>query len=133
MSWYAAHVVMVVERKDPGQKHVPFWENIILVKAASEAEAFDRAEKRAREDEGDEDGSFRWDGHPARWVFGGIRKLTLCTDASKWPGDGSEVSYLEFEAPTREALARYLQGKPVSLRCIDRFPETGVSTPRLVS
>jgi hypothetical protein len=44
MRWFAAHIVMVVELKEQKQDHFPAWENVVLVKASSEAEAFRKAE-----------------------------------------------------------------------------------------
>ena len=134
MSWYAAHVVMMVERKERGQKHFPLWENIILLQAASEQEAFALAEKHGRGEEGDDDGTFRWDGHAARWVFAGVRKITACADASKKPGHGAEITYVEFEASSRENVAKFVEGKPVSLKVTDKFSDDEVpAVPRLVS
>jgi Domain of unknown function (DUF4288) len=46
MSWYAAHIVMVVKLKEQPQERYPIWENIVLLDAASDDEAFDRAEQR---------------------------------------------------------------------------------------
>jgi hypothetical protein len=47
MSWYAAHIVMRVKLKAGRQERFPVWENIILIQAGSEDEAFARAEQRA--------------------------------------------------------------------------------------
>src|SRR5262249_14552396 len=95
VSWYTAHIVMMVRFKEYPQEHFPIWENIVLLEANSDDGAFANAEERGREDEGDDDGTFRWGGKPATWVFAGVRKLTLCEDGRNRPEDGTELSYLE--------------------------------------
>ncbi len=121
MSWYAAHLVMYVKLKDHPQRQYPVWENIVLIQADSEDEAIAKGERRGHEDAGDDAGSFRWAGKPAEWVFGGVRKLTSCQDQEKRPADGTEVSYIELEAASKEALAKFIQGDPVSMRVADRL------------
>lgn len=121
MSWYSAHIVMVVELKDAVQEHYPAWENIILIEAANEEEAFRKAESRGRADEGDEGGSFRWGRKPARWAFAGVRKLTECATLTDRPGDGDEISFNELELPSREAVREFARGKRVDVSYNDRF------------
>jgi hypothetical protein len=87
-----------------------------LIKAESEGEVFAKAEQRGREEEGDDDGSFRWAGKPAMWVFAGVRKLTACQDDEKRPGNGTEVSFLEMEASSRVEIDKFLQGEAVCLK-----------------
>ncbi len=60
--WYAAHIVMYVKRKEDTGGKIPVWENILLIRASSEEEAFEKARQRGEEDEGDDDGTFRWGG-----------------------------------------------------------------------
>ena len=121
MSWYAAHLVMAVRLKSGRHKRVPIWENIVLIQADAEDDAFAKAEKRGRADEGDDDGSFTWDGEPAAWQFAGVRKLTACEPFDRRPGHLAEVSYLEFELASESALERYIQGESVELRSMDQF------------
>jgi hypothetical protein len=121
MSWFATHLVMYVKLKDHPQRNYPLWENILLIEADSEEDAFQKAEQRGREDAGDDDGSFRWGGKPAEWVFAGVRKLTTCQDNERRPKDGTEITYIEMEAASKEALAKFVQGDPVSMKIADRF------------
>ncbi len=121
MSWYAAHLILYVKLKDHPQKRFPLWENIVLIKADSEEEAFVKAEQRGREEEGDDDGSFRWGAKPAQWVFAGVRKLTTCQDADKRPTDGTEVSFIELEADSRETIKKLVAGQAVSVTVAERF------------
>ena len=120
MSWFTAHILLRVERKSQPQNRFRLWENIVRLQAKTEEEAFVKAERRGRE-EGDDDGSFRWGGQPARWVFAGVRKLTLCQDSDKRPRDGTEVSFNELEVGSEEAIGKLLAGQPVSVKIADKF------------
>jgi hypothetical protein len=121
MNWYAAHIVMFVEFKDAPQRHFPVWENIVLIPAESEDAAFEKAEKHGRMAEGDDDGKFRWGEHPAKWVFAGVRKLTESEAPGERPGDGTELSYTEFELESRDAVKKLVDGKPVQARFNDLY------------
>src|SRR3989442_6952758 len=68
-TWYAAHIVMYVTFKDGAQDHYPVWENIVLIEAPTEDEAFSKAEVIVRAGEGDSDGSFRSNDRPATCNF----------------------------------------------------------------
>lgn len=122
MTWYAAHLVLYVKLKRRRQTRFPVWENIVLIRAKTEEEAFAKAELRGREEAIPDDG-FTWNGEPAEWVFAGVRKLTSCEDPSRRPSDGTEVTYLELELPSKEALKKFVEGGPVTLRIEDGFPE----------
>jgi hypothetical protein len=120
---YAAHLILYVRLKERTQRKFPIWENIILIKAKTEEEAFAKAEPRGKDEEGDDNGSFRWEGKPARWVFAGIRKLTLCEDPERRPDDGTEVSYTEMEVDSEQAVAKLVGGQSVSVTFADAFVE----------
>lgn len=116
MNWYAAHAIMYVRFKDGVQDKYPFWENIFLIKADSDEEAFSKAEQRAKEDEGDSYGSFTWEERAASWCFAGIRKLVYCTESPEMPNDGTEVTYLEMEVDSESAFSKLINGEPVMVR-----------------
>jgi hypothetical protein len=119
--WFAAHVVMMTQLKEHKQDHFPVWENIVLIEAANEAEAFEKAEARGRADEGDDDGSYRYGRRPAKWVFGGVRKLTECIVASGRPESGDEITYLELYFKTKQEVKRFVAGKSQSVIIADKF------------
>jgi hypothetical protein len=121
MSWYCAHIIMFVELKQATQERFPVWENLVLIEAKTEEEAFEKAERHGRAEEGDDGGSFRWGREPARWVFAGVRKLTECQCLSDRPDDGSEVSYNELELDSRDAVKKLASGKPVHASYNDRY------------
>lgn len=133
MTWYAAHLILFVRFKERRQTRFPVWENIVLIQADSEEEALVKAEKRGRQDEGDSDGTFQWEGHLAEWVFAGVRQLILCQDENRRPGDGTEVTYLEMEVASEEALRKLAAGEQVSVRledCLPREPFSATSSER---
>ncbi len=119
MPWYAASAIMYVRFKDGQQDHYPVWENILLVEAASESLAQERATERARLDEGDSDGTFRWNGRPAGWVFAGVRKILLVSHEGDNLGHGDELTYSEFSVADENALHDLAAGREVVLRYIE--------------
>jgi hypothetical protein len=115
MAWYAAHAIMSVKFTDGNQDKYPIWENIILIKADSDAEALEKAKKRAKQDESSSIPDFTWKGRSASWVFAGIRKLIACVDSESRPKDGTEITYSEMELDTAEDLFKLVNGQPVTI------------------
>jgi hypothetical protein len=133
MSWFAAHIIMGVKLKEGPQARIPVWENIVLIKAPSEEVALAKAQQRGRAEEGDDDGTFHWGGRPARWVFAGIRKLTLCQDDHRRPDDGTEVSFVEMEVASEDGLAKLVAGEPESVKLRDRFASVAAAGDQVAS
>jgi hypothetical protein len=113
MPWYVAHAIMWVRFNDGHQDKYPVWENLLLFEAPSDNVAHQKAQQRAREDEGDSKGTLRWEGRPATWCYAGIRKLVRCQDDI--PQSGTELTYSRYEVATEEALARLANGRPVAV------------------
>jgi hypothetical protein len=133
MAWYAAHIILFFRLKKGNQKRFPIWENIVLIHAQSEEEAFAKAEELGRQDAGDDDGSLRINEEPAELVFAGVRKLVLCQDQDRRPTDGTEVSYNEMEVRSEEAIHKLVAGEPVSVTIADVFPDSDLrQTPQPV-
>jgi hypothetical protein len=120
MNWYCAHIVMFVELKTASQKRFPVWENVILIAAKDEEDAFEQAERHGRAEEGDDGGTFEWGECPARWVFAGVRKLTECDTAGGGLASDTELTYTELELGSREDVKRLASGKPVQALFNDR-------------
>jgi hypothetical protein len=121
MSWYAAHVVMVVHYKHGRQTKYPAWENIVLVRAANVEDAFAKAERYGRAEEGDDGGDFHWGRRPATWKFAGVRKVTECAFETGSPCDLGEVTYTECVFASRSAIEKYVSGEQATLTVDDRF------------
>ena len=119
MNWYVAHAIMYVRFKDNVQDTYPIWENMILINAQTDEEAMEKASKRAKQDEGDSDGSFIWDGRPARWCFAGIRKLMSVEDFEERPTCGTEVSYTELGIDNEDNFRKFVNGEAVFVEYIN--------------
>jgi hypothetical protein len=116
--WYTAHIIMSVQFDNQAdQTTYPVWENIVLIQAPSEDEAWERAEQIGRDEQTDGSDGFRWKNKPARWVFAGIRKLIECRsdDPKDRPVHGAEVSYSQMIVPDKESLIKLANGRPVSV------------------
>jgi hypothetical protein len=114
MAWYVAHTILAVKFKEGLQRTFTAWENVLLVQADSDSEAVSKAEYRARAYEGDADGTFSWEGRPARWEYAGIRKIVRCPDEELQ--DGSELTFSYFVVPTQQALGVLVAGDAVDAR-----------------
>jgi hypothetical protein len=116
MTWYAAHSITYVKFKDGNQDKYPIWENIILIEALSNSEAWDKAIARAKEDEDKEESDLLWGDRPAIFVFAGIRKIVLCVDAEERPNHGTEITYSQMEIDSLESLSKFLRGEDLLLK-----------------
>ena len=117
--WYAAHIIMYVKFKDVTQTKYPVWENLYLIEAENDNDALEKAKLLGKEDEGDSDGTFRWDDKPAEWVFGGIRKIIKCDNYHEKPVPGTELSYSEFLVNNEDDLNRLIKGDSVDIKYIE--------------
>ena len=94
--YYAANIVIYVKFDDGNQDQYPVWENITLIEADTDGEAFDKAEAIGKESDGDD---FIWENRPAVWQYVGIRKLLeVHIDDSKkgFARDGIEITYSQI-------------------------------------
>jgi hypothetical protein len=123
MNWYAAHLILFFRLKQGKQRSVRVWENVVLVRAETEAEAFAKAERRGREEQAADDGTIRLGSHPAELVFAGVRKVVLCEDETKRPSDGSEVTYTEMVLPSEKAVYQLAAGDSVAVTIDETFAD----------
>jgi hypothetical protein len=122
MPWYAAHVVLYYELREGPQEEFSVMENVYLIHAGTDDEAFARAEKRGRSD-CVEDESLTVNGRSARLVFGGVRKLISCAASPEKPGpstvetleDGVEATYSFLVVSSRQELDSLIKGEPVNV------------------
>jgi hypothetical protein len=121
MTWYAAHIVMVVKFKQGIQRRYPAWENIVLIHAPNEEAALSRAEAIGLRSAGDDDGSFRWGRKPAVWEFAGVRKLTECALAGDRPASGDEISFNELDFESLSAAKKFARGLSAGARHLDQI------------
>jgi hypothetical protein len=116
MTWYAAHVVMVVKYKRGPQRKFPVWENVLLLRADTEEQAFAKAEALGQAAAGDDDGTFRWRGKAARWELAGVRKIVACCVNGSSTGDGDEITYNELEFSALKDVTEFAAGLPATAR-----------------
>jgi len=114
---------MYFKRRKGPQKRFLVWENIVLIKASSAEEAYDKAEQRGREEEAIDDDTQTIGGHPSRHVFAGVRKVTLCQDEHTRPTHGTEVTYNEMLIRSETAIKQFVDGKAVAVEVLSPFPE----------
>ena len=119
MRWYTAHLVMFLKYKEHPQDCFTLWENVVLIQADTAEEAWEKAERRGREDEGDCDGTLTCDEKPAEWVLAGVRQIVLSVDPEERPGDGTEVSYSELQVDSMEELEQFVQGKWATVHFVE--------------
>lgn len=108
--WYVAHAIIYFKYKDVRQKKFPLWENVYLLAALSEEEAWKKARELAQLDAGDDNGSLRCDGHAAMRVFAGIRKLVTLID-EEGPRDGIEITFSELEVKSEADIQALAKGE----------------------
>ena len=125
MAWYAAHAVVYFQLTDGPQDEFQAYENVFLVQAPTPDEARDKAGALARRDEGDDRGSLRLGGRPARCVFGSIRKVVAVSHerADDQLGDGDELTYSEFVLADRAALDKLIGAEDVEVLYVGRAAE----------
>jgi hypothetical protein len=121
MSWYAAHMIQYFKYRQGRQRSFMVWENIVLIRARNAEEAYAKAERIGREEEAFDDESLRVDGHPAQLLFAGVRKVVLCLDPDRRPGDGTEVSYTEMELRSEEDVRKLVAGESIAVKIADAF------------
>ena len=122
MAWFAASVVMYFRLKDEPQDAFHVWENVYLVDAPDGAQARAKAEALGRLEEGDDDGTLRFNDKPAEQVFGGVRKVLACAPSLTGQAvdnsvveDGMEATYSTFTVGSREDLEAFIRGESVQV------------------
>jgi Domain of unknown function (DUF4288) len=119
--YYIAHVIIWVKYKDGNQTEYPVWENIYLIKADTEEEAWEKAEQEGKGYPSPED-DLTVDGRSAEWVYGGVRKvihsvsgdfINIQIDLAH--EDIAELTWNEFTVPDEESLEKLIAGGPVNL------------------
>lgn len=114
---YAAHIIMAIKYRDPPQDDIPCYENVVLIEAGSDDEAWDKAEQLGREDAAREDPSLRWDDRPARLEFAGVRKVIACQPRglAERIESGAELTYSQMSVRSEADLRKLVDGEPVEV------------------
>lgn len=119
--WFCAHVIIWQQYKDGIQDDYGIWENIYLVKADTAEEAWQKAECKGIEITEHDDG-LEINGRPARWVYGGVRKLITAIDSSFFECKIHEVmeniielTWNEYTVPDKQSLDKLIAGDSVNV------------------
>lgn len=115
---YVAHILMRVAYEGLQTScHISLWENLHLIKASSEAEAWSEAEKIGKSSEKRE--GYWVDERPAQLLFAGVRKLHSLAGLTL--RHKTELTAMQLEVAHEKDLQQLLHGKTVSLICYDDF------------
>jgi hypothetical protein len=117
MAWFAAHAIMYFKLKSGEQDRFTIWDNVYLIEAEDIDEAWEKAEARAKQEEGDDDGSLLLDEQPAAVVFAGIRTMSEVAHGEEEGQlrSGDEITYSEFQVSDEESVRRLVNGEEVSV------------------
>lgn len=129
MTWYAAHLIEYFKIKEGYQDTFPVWENVILLRANSSAEALKLARQIGEENHKIPDDSWRVDDKPAIHVFLGIRKVVECdiddsNDPNTFPNSGTEITYIKMQLATEDDVQKLVRGDSVTVIREDVGPNT---------
>jgi hypothetical protein len=127
MIWYSAHLVIYLKLLNKTQQEYPVQESVVLIGAESVEAAYAEAERIGKTDF-EEDALTTptlWDDQPARWVFGGVRKLVECHDVpskgTKWdqpdkaPEHGTELTYSKMLVESEQDLEKLIKNDLVKV------------------
>jgi hypothetical protein len=118
MTWFAAHAIMYFKLKGGAQDRFTVWDNVYLIEAEDIDGAWEKAEARARQEEGDDDGTLSVDGQPATLVFAGILKMSEVSHVGEDGRlrSGDELTFSEFEVSDETSIRALIAGEEVSVR-----------------
>ena len=103
-NWYLSHELLYAETgKEAPTECLTVWENLILIRANSPAEAYKKAMKHGKMSED----KVRINGKPGKLRFLGLRDLVLIYDELE---DGAELEWPETQF-TRVKMRKLLRSK----------------------
>lgn len=114
---YVAHILMRVIYDEPiPEETIPLWENLHLIKAKDDHEAFEQAERIGRDSEISE--GFFCEDRPSTLRFVGIRKMKLVPGYLR---SGRELTDLQLEVASEEDLELLMANRSVAICCYDDY------------
>ena len=125
MTWYGVSLLFVTKTIEDGQTIFPVSEEVYLINASNDEEAWREAEKIGQYDAAI-NGVTDFNGISANREFLGIRKLrsiynpVSAKDIDKThPVHGSEITRSDFEIVGESSLEDLKNGRPVSVLYVD--------------
>jgi hypothetical protein len=120
MTWYCGHAILWARYLDGNQNEYIVWENIYLTKANNSTEAEKQIAVSAIA-ACDPDG-LEFDGRPAQWKYGGIRKVIeisvsdfLIGQIDEDWGDTIELTWNQYVVPDKESLNKLISGESANV------------------
>ncbi len=114
-NWYVASAILYLKYKEGSQDDFEVLKKNFLIEAQSQDEAWVKAEKRALECEGDDNGILTYNGRPARRVYVGLREVLFCDDEEQRPTDSTELTFSEFTVESEKELEKLSNGETVTV------------------
>jgi hypothetical protein len=117
MAWFSATLISAARLRAGEQDSYPVWEDVCLIEASTEDEAFRKAEELGRSRETD-DPTFTLNGQPATMAFLGVRKIARVINPLDIPEDaaplgGSEIAFSKYSVSTTSDLEKLVRGESV--------------------
>lgn len=117
MAWFSATLISAARLRTGEQDSYPVWEDICLIEASSDDEAFRKAEALGKSRDSD-DPTLTLNGQPARMGFLGVRKVARVINSLNAPEDaaplhGSEVAFSKYSVSTSTDLEKLVRGDSV--------------------
>jgi len=117
MAWFSATLISVARLRTGEQDSYPVWEDICLIEASTDDEAFRKAEELGKSRDSD-DQTLTLNGQPARMTFLGVRKVArvinpLDVSEDAVPQHGSEVAFSKYSVSASTDLEKLVRGESV--------------------
>jgi hypothetical protein len=117
MAWFSATLISVIRLRSGEQDSYPVWEDICLIEAPTDEEAFRKAEELGKSRDSD-DSTLTLNGQPAKTSFAGVRKVARVINPLDAPEDavplhGSEVAFSKYSVSTSSDLEKLVRGESV--------------------
>jgi hypothetical protein len=117
MAWFSATFISVARLRTGEQDSYPVWEDICLIEASTDDEAFRKAEELGKSRDSD-DQTLTLNGQPARMTFLGVRKVARVINPLDVPEDavpqhGSEVAFSKYSVSASTDLEKLVRGESV--------------------
>jgi hypothetical protein len=117
MAWFSATLISVIRLRSGEQDSYPVWEDICLIEAPNDDEAFRLAEELGKSRDSD-DSTLTLNGEPAKMSFLGVRKVARVINSLDAPEDapplhGSEIAFSKYNISTSSDLEKLVLGESV--------------------
>lgn len=119
MAWFSAALISVIRQRTGEQESYPVWEDVCLIEALNDDDAFRKAEDLGKSRDSD-DATLTLNGQPASLSFVGVRKIApiinpFDTPENAMPLHGSELAFSKYNVLTAFDVEKLVRGESVSV------------------